>query len=854
MRTLQVLLVLAVLMTTAWPATAKTQAAPFTEIVIIGDVGPTGFVLAMHPLTHEPIYRPGSGVTAGRGTAEDPYVIDAPSVSRIHLAQTRAHVMIRQANVASANARPLDAAGIRLEDAQHVRVEHSSVVGLPAIVIERSANVSVVGSTLASAEEDGELIVALDSTDVLVHANAFRKTWDHAFSGKQLARVDLAGNSFVGVAAASPAYWVEGSRDVTIRDHDALGPVSIVDTNATTYSNNHADVAGLPAISMWGSFATTIRDAVLTGDDGAIALRYGGDAHIDNVTATISGPWGNTIDCYWTPAVTISRTRVSSEWGQSLVAQGCDSLQVSSSVLAGIWWDTASDLRISDTDISSGALLSGSDVTLRTSTLHDAYWTFVEGNNVTLVENEFRSVYEGIDIDSGPGSRIEDNAFLDMPRTALHVIGSEGTRIDGNTFHNVSREITIDGSTDLTIDNHTLARGLVINAYGRGHLRHELGPNNLVAGRPIRLLHNVSDVTVEPGYAQLFLSESRNVTIVEPDLHNVSRAITTMFTTGVTIQGGSIVDSGIAIDSSDDAAMLVRDTSFARNGVGAWVWAAHDLTLDGTSFVQSGHAGLIDLWGSDSTLTLRDAEVADSKGFGLWAQSGRLDVSASSFTGNGHDPAWSWRDFGFPGDPGILTSSENVSITGSRFVDNDLGLWTMRGGDATRNHWGCAEGPGADGCDDTASWNVPHVLDPWCQNDVFLDRWCEERSEATAASPFGIPATSDATERSAPTFSRSGRAPGGDCSSASPTRAGCWGSADACSRKLLIGTPSVQGRPVCADATGPLVRSRVAPAIGPSPAPMLRAHAAVDGILGGTWSNLDHESPLVERRERAAPR
>lgn len=707
-----------------------TTALPI-EIVIVGDVGPTGFVLTYDPLTGGPIYRPGSGVTSGQGTEVDPFVIDEPRVSRIHLLQTTAHVLIRDGVVQRANAWPADEAAIRIEDAANVRIEGTLAEGIPSIVIERSARIGIESSALRAADEYVPAVLAVDSVAIAVRNSSLSAQRDRGFSGSGLTSVDLSNNTFGDANTLS--YFVERSEGVTIRDHgsaSALGPVSLSDNAQTSYTRNHATTTGgYDAINAVRESDLSIDNASISSLGDGITLWQSDHVVIRDSSVSAAGH-GAGIMCSETADLDVINVESSTQWGAGLDATSCPRSRITSSTFHGVNVEQADAFSLVDSTIEGSVIVVANNATIRRTSMHGGYETSFVGDGLTLVGNEFAAVYAGTYVTAGPGSNVEGNTFRDTRKAALRLIDSHGARVDGNRFENVTTELLLDGSTDLTIDNHTLRRGMAINAYQRGDLRHTLGSNNLVQGRPIILLHNVSNTIVTPGYSQLFLSESTNVTILEPNLDNVSRGITVAFTSNVSVIGGSIADTGIGIDSFYDAGMTLQGVSLARNSLGAYAWASDDLTIAHSDLVDNGYAAMIDLGPSDSVLTMTDVVVAGSHGFGVWAQDGRLDVGRSSFTGNGHDPAYSFRDFGFPGDPGILTSSRNASLTASRFVGNDLGIWTMKGGDATRNYWGCPEGPGAPGCDDAVATNAPTPRAPWCENDVYAEGTCAERASA----------------------------------------------------------------------------------------------------------------------------
>lgn len=101
-------------------------------ILINGTRPGMGFTLPGEGASGEPVYRPGSGVVRGSGTAEDPFVIEGWEVPRIDLRSTEAHVVV-QAN-----------------DIQVDRTEGDGVLLAPGIYVMDARNVTLRANVMDS--------------------------------------------------------------------------------------------------------------------------------------------------------------------------------------------------------------------------------------------------------------------------------------------------------------------------------------------------------------------------------------------------------------------------------------------------------------------------------------------------------------------------------------------------------------------------------------------------------------------------------------------------------------------------------------------------------------------------------
>lgn len=217
------------------PCLGRTVHPP---IRIAEEEGPLGFILGYSP-TGEPIYRPGSGVSAGTGTKEDPYVIEGWCILRqptpyiiwqndpvgakdvtdnvtqsLMLDGTGSHVVIRD-NVLPGTLNIWEV-GILLEDAQNVTVAHNIITTMWRGIFLLHAHDNVVtGNTLLDSGVWG--IALFSSPDNLVESNSSNGSGYGGFLVSESDRVTLAGN--LAVANGTDGILVVLSSGVTVHDN-----------------------------------------------------------------------------------------------------------------------------------------------------------------------------------------------------------------------------------------------------------------------------------------------------------------------------------------------------------------------------------------------------------------------------------------------------------------------------------------------------------------------------------------------------------------------------------------------------------------------------------------------------------
>lgn len=173
-------------------AGASKPCVPHPPIRITEEEGSQGFVLEDDG-AQGPVYRPGSGVVAGQGTAEDPYVIEGWCITpaersssgltlnhAIHIEDTEARVVVRDNAI---EAPPPDngdfrgpfEAGITVQDAAHVTIEDNHITGEAlslhfAIRVQGAEDIAIRGNEIVGVP----FTPVADVRELVVEDNEFR--------------------------------------------------------------------------------------------------------------------------------------------------------------------------------------------------------------------------------------------------------------------------------------------------------------------------------------------------------------------------------------------------------------------------------------------------------------------------------------------------------------------------------------------------------------------------------------------------------------------------------------------------------------------------------------------------------
>jgi len=264
---------------------------PHPPIVVVGDTGPTGLVLATHPLTGEPIYRPGSGVVGGRGTAEDPYLIEGWEVPAIRIQGTTAHVEIRGNSIGVAAA-PGGVASLHVEDAGDVRVADNEVLSTTSgILVTGSDDITVEDNVV----QGGQAGIDGDATEgLLVRGNTVTDA-NYAVRMNNVGDLLVEGNELIDTAATmGTGVLLQACREVVVeanrivRHHTG---VYAVDTDGARVRDN--DISSFSrGINFWFSDDEVIERNTIAGHaTGAIILIESNDGVVrdNDLTGGLTG-------------------------------------------------------------------------------------------------------------------------------------------------------------------------------------------------------------------------------------------------------------------------------------------------------------------------------------------------------------------------------------------------------------------------------------------------------------------------------------------------------------------------------------------------------------------------------------
>lgn len=239
---------------------------PHTPIEITENVGPEGFVLGHDPVTGEPVYRPGSGVVAGNGTAANPYLIEGWCIpvlpsdeGGLVIHHTDAHVAIRDVELSGPGParQAWGALGIHLTYAANVAIDDVLVEDLYhpltswGILIDESRDIAI--TDVAIDDVNGRPIDLIHSRNVTIDG----------------ARVtDSAKGHAIGLRTSSELAVTNS----VIADHPVGIHATSLTHNVTIAHNRIANTSSI-GLDLPGTNANVVRANVVTGGEHGIVLR-----------------------------------------------------------------------------------------------------------------------------------------------------------------------------------------------------------------------------------------------------------------------------------------------------------------------------------------------------------------------------------------------------------------------------------------------------------------------------------------------------------------------------------------------------------------------------------------------------
>ncbi len=321
MRTTQrplVCLVALTMVTTMIPSSASHPGAEFTSpaseddctphppIEIHEDEGPHGFTLGEDPITGDPLYRSGSGVTGGTGTSQDPYIIEgwciqdygtpylwvpgilgvpSPIPQGLLIQGTDAHVKIQgntftgqdlttQAPSTASSNGLVGQTGILIQDASNVHIHdnHLQANGL-GILAQNAKSLTIQGNHI----QDGNNAIKLDDT----HGALLQDNLISENEKKGIELIDASENTI---------------RSNTITNHGWTGIILIGESHGNELLDNQIQ-DNRDGIATWSSDAE-IRGNNIEGNENGVEVRQTDDLlHAqENWWGHADGPSGGVWD------------------------------------------------------------------------------------------------------------------------------------------------------------------------------------------------------------------------------------------------------------------------------------------------------------------------------------------------------------------------------------------------------------------------------------------------------------------------------------------------------------------------------------------------------------------------------
>lgn len=576
---------------------------PHPPIEITEDEGPSGFVVGHEPVTGQPIYRPGSGVIAGTGTADDPYVIahwcigargvpeDADTaLVGIEIRDTTAHVVIGNVGVRMPED---DAIGVRLDDADNVTLRRSDVRGGDLGVAAVSArDVSLEWNTVAGSRLAGVGIA--DSPKVRVRHNTLEPD----------------GGTGVLVFSSSDA-TLDGN---LVRRGAEVG-ILVTGTPSVRMTRNQVD-GGFPAIAVGGS-----PDARLTDNEvervyyGLVAWDSDGVQVDDNVFRD-----GGDLAVFDSDGARIR----DNELDDDLVVRGSNRSRIVGNVIlnsggylltGALDVEDARDVTIADNTVVAedryyvtGIRVVETNVTrIRENTVRVEAGVFsfgvtsygaenllVEGNTVDQDGDAY--VAAGMVVGGADAPRIRRNTVRDSADAGIVLAEVEQATLADNDVEG-SAEVAIElyRSGDNTLeDNRLVGAGLRIEGGWLDDYIQAAVTGNTVNGEPLRYIEGATNVTVPEPVGQAILVDVSGARIADLGISDATVAIHAVYSDDVAIDNVTLGDNLYGI-----LGRYLRDVSVTRTDVGNSSEAGIHLQVGGrldatdNRVAESGDAGIV---------------------------------------------------------------------------------------------------------------------------------------------------------------------------------------------------------------------------------------------------------------------
>lgn len=473
---------------------------PHPPIEIREDVGPRGFVLGHRP-NGEPIHRPGSGVVAGNGTEEHPYVIEGWCITGerapfgltiggtgtdagILVNGTSAHVVVQDNEVTGFQT------GIHVAEAAPDTVTlESNTIGEPAATVDTQPARELAADAAEAAGVHRLALFALGGTPEPSEAIGGGGSihLDHApgtaVVGNDVASsidVEASPDTLVEANALHDSLAFDASHGSTVRDNAVNGTwdvgLYVVDSNEVTLEGNDVDQQGYMALSL-----NRVEDVTVRGNE---------------LSAHPEAPW-------WPGAITLLVTGTEEvRFEDNRFGNGAAGTQ------------TSANLTFSDNEFHGAGLyvpdpVESNHTIEATNEVNGQPLRFVaETDDVTvrepagqvIVDEAANVTLERLDIvDAGVSA--EDAPDLTVVNSTLTGGGVFLEEASGSVVRDttvVGGEIAVRDSTDVLVEDNVATgddwAGISLDGVHEATVRHNHATDNGVAGIEV---HWSGDVTIE---------------------------------------------------------------------------------------------------------------------------------------------------------------------------------------------------------------------------------------------------------------------------------------------------------------------------------------------------------------------
>ncbi len=342
---------------------ACAERIPHPPIGIAEEHGPLGFTMD-DPITGESMYRTGSGVVAGDGSEEDPFIIagwclaSPPSglflgdqVPGVLIEGTESHVIVRDNAVLGTG---LFDHGVEIAGATNVAVDDNMVAGaLIGIRVDGSAGVAIRDNTVI-AGPNGETGIRITTSDgSLVQGNT------------------ITGHGQMGIhLAVSDDVLVEGNTATAA----GLDGIFLYLSHGSVVGDNSVNGNGRFGILLSNSDAVTARGNTIDQNAHGLRVSDADGAMVDANTVTANA--GNGILVQLSSDAVVHNNTVDGN-GQGIGVTRTDRAVVQDNLVtandgAGITGQRAEEARVENNTVTDnaayGVFLTGSDLVLRDNT------------------------------------------------------------------------------------------------------------------------------------------------------------------------------------------------------------------------------------------------------------------------------------------------------------------------------------------------------------------------------------------------------------------------------------------------------------------------------------------------------